>query len=85
MEDGSEAAVLHGAGHSAYCRAPPGVERSLVATLLGSTGLGLGATVDLGNPGPHDLARGEVEMFFGQPGHVTDWHFDFQVSLRQWE
>jgi hypothetical protein len=79
FEDTSAAATLHEAGHSAYCRAPPGVEHSLVQSLLADVGLGLGC-FDLKQPLAHDLARGEVEMFYSTTGNVTDWHFDFQVS-----
>lgn len=80
LEDGSAAATLHAAGHSAYCRAPIGVEHSLVGAMLRDTGMGMGC-YDLAAPGAHDLARGEVEMFFGRTGHVTDWHYDFQENF----
>ena len=60
LDDAAAAATLHGTGgHSAYCRAPPGVEASLVRSLLRGTGLGLGC-YNLAAPGAHDLARGEV-------------------------
>jgi hypothetical protein len=88
LEDSAAAAALHGAGHSAYCRAPPGLEANLVASLLRGTGLGCLGASDLaaaaapgGGGGEHALARGEVELFFGTPGHVTDWHFDFQENF----
>jgi hypothetical protein len=78
FEESSSAAALHAAGHSAYCRAPAGLEQSLVRQLLEDTGFGLGC-FDLERAGAHDLARGEVEMFYSAKGHITDWHFDFQV------
>jgi hypothetical protein len=86
LEDPSAAAALHRAGHSAYCRAPPGVEQSLVNHLLADTGLGcLSALETAPQEGTASnesaLARGEVEMFFGTAGHVTDWHFDFQENF----
>lgn len=42
IDDPKTAAILHGAGHSTYCRVPPGVEASLVSALLRDTGIGLG-------------------------------------------
>jgi len=86
LEDPSAAAALHSAGHSAYCRAPPGVEQSLVGHLLAGTGLGClsaaeAATQEGTASTESALARGEVEMFFGTAGHVTDWHFDFQENF----
>lgn len=68
------------AGHATYCRAPPKVEQSLVSSLLRATGLGCGQ-YDPSGDSAVTLARGEVETFVSTPGHVTNWHFDFQENF----
>lgn len=80
MEDATAAAALHAAGHSTYCRAPVGVESSLVSALVRDTALGFNGYKPPSQAGAHDLARGEVELFCSRVGQLTEWHFDFQVS-----
>lgn len=67
-------------GHATYCRAPPKVEQNLVSSLCRSTGLGCGQ-YDPSGESITSLARGEVETFISTPGHVTNWHFDFQENF----
>ena len=77
VDDPRSAVALHEAGHALYCRAPPGIEESLVNALLKETSLGLPPLRDAG-----PLAgRGEVEMFCARKGHVTAWHSDFQENF----
>jgi len=73
ISDPDTAYALHMSGrHSAYCRAPPILEKHLVSSLLQATGFGGGhyhaphsvsETVTLG--GNTTLGRGEVELFIG--------------------
>ena len=77
VDDPRSAVALHEAGHALYCRAPPGIEETLVNALLKETSLGLPPVRDAG-----PLAgRGEVEMFCARKGHVTAWHSDFQENF----
>jgi hypothetical protein len=78
--DVATAIALHKVGHATYCRAPPLVEQHLVAGLLRSTGMGCGH-YDPSGESSVTLGRGEVETFLSTPGHVTDWHFDFQENF----
>jgi len=73
ISDPDTAYALHMSGrHSAYCRAPPILEKHLVSSLLQATGLGGGhyaphsETVTLG--GNTTLGRGEVELFISDDG-----------------
>ena len=77
VDDPRSAVALHESGHALYCRAPPGIEETLVNALLKETSLGLPPLRDAG-----PLAgRGEVEMFCARKGHVTAWHSDFQENF----
>ncbi len=81
IADVDTAIALHKiAGHATYCRAPPRVEQSLVSNLLRATGLGCGQ-YDPSGDSTIAMARGEVETFVSTPGHVTNWHFDFQENF----
>jgi hypothetical protein len=81
ISDVETAIALHKtAGHATYCRAPPKVEQSLVSSLLRATGLGCGQ-YDPSGESMVSMARGEVETFISSPGHVTNWHFDFQENF----
>eukprot|EP00628_Pelagophyceae_sp_CCMP2097_P026032 CAMPEP_0184211812 /NCGR_PEP_ID=MMETSP0976-20121227/13319_1 /TAXON_ID=483370 /ORGANISM="non described non described, Strain CCMP2097" /LENGTH=506 /DNA_ID=CAMNT_0026516521 /DNA_START=1 /DNA_END=1517 /DNA_ORIENTATION=+ len=73
LDDPRGAGALHAAGHAIYCRAPEGLEDSLVSALLNDTDLGLGEG--------SLAARGEVEMFCAKQGHQTPKHFDFQENF----
>jgi hypothetical protein len=77
VEDPRSAVALHQAGHALYCRAPPGIEETLVNALLKETSLGLPPVRDAGPLS----GRGEVEMFCARKGHVTAWHSDFQENF----
>lgn len=68
------------AGHATYCRAPPQVEQSLVASMLKATGLGCGQ-YDPSGESIISMGRGEVETFISTDGHLTNWHFDFQENF----
>ena len=68
------------AGHATYCRAPPNVEQSLVASFLRATGLGCGQ-YDPSGESIISMGRGEVETFISTDGHLTNWHFDFQENF----
>ncbi|KAL3922871.1 MAG: hypothetical protein SGILL_001972, partial [Bacillariaceae sp.] len=78
--DVDTAVALHKVGHATYCRAPPKVEQNLVAGLLRATGMGCGH-YDPSGESNLSLGRGEVETFLSTPGHVTNWHFDFQENF----
>jgi hypothetical protein len=81
ISDCETAIALHiAAGHATYCRAPPKVEQSLVASLLRATGLGCGQ-YDPSGESLIAMGRGEVETFISTDGHVTNWHFDFQENF----
>lgn len=81
ISDVETAIALHKtAGHATYCRAPPKVEQSLVSSLLRATGLGCGQ-YDPSGESVISLARGEVETFISTPGHITNWHYDFQENF----
>jgi hypothetical protein len=80
VEDVDKAMTLYEVGHATYCRAPPRVEQNLVASLLKVTGMGCGQ-YDPSAESTICLGRGEVETFISTPGHVTDWHFDFQENF----
>ena len=81
IADTDTAIALHKtAGHATYCRAPPKVEQSLVASLLRATGLGCGQ-YDPSGDSMVCMGRGEVETFISTDGHVTNWHFDFQENF----
>lgn len=73
-------ALYNVGGHATYCRAPPKVEQSLVSSLLRATGLGCGQ-YDPSGESMISLGRGEVETFVSTPGHVTNWHYDFQENF----
>lgn len=73
-------ALYKTAGHATYCRAPPKVEQSLVASLLQATGLGCGQ-YDPSGASTVCLGRGEVETFVSTANHVTNWHYDFQNNF----
>lgn len=72
--------ALHRAGNATYCRAPPDLEHLLVPALLNDTGLGCGQ-YDVTGESMNCLGRGEIEVFLSPPGHITDWHFDFQENF----
>lgn len=72
--------ALHHAGNATYCRASPDLEQLLVPTLLNDTGLGCG-NYDVTGESVNCLGRGEIEVFLSPPGHLTDWHFDFQENF----
>lgn len=81
VSDIGTAIALHKtAGHATYCRAPPMVEQNLVSSMLRSTGMGCGQYDPTGES-VVPLARGEVETFISVPGHITNWHFDFQENF----
>mmetsp|Transcript_20382 Transcript_20382/g.57935 ORF Transcript_20382/g.57935 Transcript_20382/m.57935 type:complete len:636 (-) Transcript_20382:3753-5660(-) len=81
VADVDTAIALHKtAGHATYCRAPPAVEQCLVSNLLRDTGLGCGQ-YDPSGSSIVCLGRGEVETFISTPGHLTNWHYDFQENF----
>lgn len=81
VSDADAAAALYHAGHAIYCRAPPSLEQSLVASLLADTGLGCGQYDPTGES-TSVLGRGEVEVFVStSTGHRTEWHIDFQENF----
>lgn len=81
VEDVDEAIALHKKkGHAVYCRAPPNIEQNLVASLLRATGMGCGQ-YDPSGESVVSMGRGEVETFISSPGHVTNFHFDFQENF----
>ena len=73
--DRDAAMTCHRAGASLYFRAPPDVSELLVTALSQQCGMSFGAIYPDGAP------RSEVETFVSRAGHVTDWHFDFMVSM----
>ena len=85
ISDPQTAYTLHKSNrHATYCRAPPELEQPLVSSMLRDTGLGCGQYDPTGERvGTNVLARGEVEVFVGTRGHVTDWHTDFQEVSSQ--
>ena len=87
ISDPDTAYALHISGrHSAYCRAPPILEKHLVSSLLQATGLGGGhyhaphssETLTLG--GNTTLGRGEVELFIGTDGGDNDKRDDMNIQ-----
>eukprot|EP00756_Hemistasia_phaeocysticola_P039641 Hpha_TRINITY_DN16825_c1_g2::TRINITY_DN16825_c1_g2_i1::g.148902::m.148902 len=62
-------------GASLYFRAPEDMERAF----LPSVGQDLGMNFGLFDQGGE--TRGEIETFAAQPGHRTDWHWDFMENI----
>jgi hypothetical protein len=52
----------------------------MVSALLEATGLGCGQYDPTGEKST-SLGRGEVEVFVGTKGHLTNWHTDFQENF----
>lgn len=75
VDDAGAAVTLHRAGASLYFRSPPEFARAFVPAMSECLSMGRWAYYDA----RQGDARGEVETFVSRAGHVTDWHFDFQV------
>jgi len=81
IPDPQTAYLLHKSSHHAtYCRAPPELEQPLISKMLRDTGIGCGQ-YDPSSTSTTTMGRGEVEVFIGTEGHLTDWHYDFQENF----
>jgi len=81
IPDPQTAYLLHKTSHHAtYCRAPPELEQPLISKMLRDTGIGCGQ-YDPSSTSSTTMGRGEVEVFVGTEGHLTDWHYDFQENF----
>jgi len=81
IPDPQTAYLLHKtSNHATYCRAPVELEQPLISYMLRDTGIGCGQ-YDPSSTKITTMGRGEVEVFVGTEGHLTDWHYDFQENF----